>query len=151
MTSLENRTSWSPEDKEHRVLYTRNASEAFDEVVNRLSECVTAHHFGVIESIDLHAKMNAKGVAFGPRCTILEVCNPAQAKAVLEQNMSISTALPCRISVYEQDGGVVVSTARPTRILGLYDQSPAMREIAQGVEDTLIAIIDDTCDARSEP
>jgi uncharacterized protein (DUF302 family) len=31
--------------------------------------------------------------------------NPQQAKKVLERNKETSTALPCRISVYEEGGG----------------------------------------------
>jgi Domain of unknown function DUF302 len=37
------------------------------------------------------------------------VCNPHQTKKVLEANLEISTALPCRISVY-QEGEVVKDT-----------------------------------------
>jgi uncharacterized protein (DUF302 family) len=40
--------------------------------------------------------MAKKGVEFAHECLIFEVCQPQQAKKVLEQNMSVSTALPCR-------------------------------------------------------
>jgi uncharacterized protein (DUF302 family) len=36
-----------------------------------------------------------KGVEFARECLIFEVCQPQQAKKVLDENMSISTALPC--------------------------------------------------------
>jgi hypothetical protein len=32
------------------------------------------------------------------------VCQSKQAKKVLDENMSVSTALPCRISIYEEGG-----------------------------------------------
>ena len=46
--------------------------------------------------------MAKKRVEFGRECLIFEVCQPQQAKKVLEENMSISTVLPCRISLYEE-------------------------------------------------
>ena len=48
--------------------------------------------------------MAKKGVEFAHECLIFEVCQPQQAKKVLDENMSVSTALPCRISIYEEDG-----------------------------------------------
>jgi uncharacterized protein (DUF302 family) len=44
--------------------------------------------------------MKKKGVEFNDDCWIYEVCNPVQAKEVLAANGAVSTALPCRISVY---------------------------------------------------
>jgi len=35
---------------------------------------------------------------------VYEVCNPDIAKKVLETKGAISTALPCRISVYSEGG-----------------------------------------------
>jgi uncharacterized protein (DUF302 family) len=74
----------------------------------------------------------------------MEVCNPRKAKEVLEENMSISTALPCRISIYEEGGKVKVATIRPTMLLNLFD-SPELQAVAREVEDTLVRIIDAAC------
>jgi uncharacterized protein (DUF302 family) len=88
--------------------------------------------------------MGAKGVDFACECQVMEVCNPHKAKEVLEENMSISTALPCRISVYEEDSKVKVATIRPTMLLNLFD-SPELQAVAREVEDTLVRIIDTAC------
>ena len=69
-----------------------------------LEQAVARHKFGVLGVHDLKAKMAEKGVPFARECRIFEVCNPHQAKKVLETNLEISTALPCRISVYEEGG-----------------------------------------------
>jgi uncharacterized protein (DUF302 family) len=71
----------------------------------------------------------------------LEVCNPGKAKTVLEADMSISNALPCRISVYEDGGKIKVSTLKPTQLLGLFGR-PELDPVAQEVEATLVRIID---------
>ena len=81
------------------TLYEREAKGTVEEVVARLEEAVKANKFGVLGVINLKEKMEAKGVSFGRECVIVEACNPMQAKKVLEADMTISTALPCRVSV----------------------------------------------------
>ena len=74
------------------------------ELAADLEKAVVSHKFGILGVHDLKAKMAEKGVAFARECRIYEVCNPHQAKKVLEANLEISTALPCRISLYEEGG-----------------------------------------------
>ena len=72
------------------------------EVAGDLLEAIPPHQFGVMATHDLRKTMESKGVEFSRECLIFEVCNPHQAKRVLEAHMEISTALPCRISVYRE-------------------------------------------------
>ena len=127
------------------MLYTRTATGSVEQVTKRLSTSATANKLGVLGEHDLKERMAAKGVQFGPECRIIEVCNPTQAKNVLEANMAISTALPCRISVYEEGGAVKVSTLKPTAVLSLFG-NPELEEIAKEVEDAIIRIIDSACE-----
>ena len=129
------------------MLYTRETDGSVQDVLERLGQSIKEHHFGVLGQIDLKSKMADKGVPFDHECVILEVCNPKQAKKVLEQNLAVSTSLPCRISVYEQDGKVTVATVKPTVLLGMYEGSEALKPVAEDVEKTLIAIIDAACES----
>ncbi len=88
--------------------------------------------------------MADKGVQFGPQCRIIELCNPMQAKIVLESNMTISSALPCRVSVYQEEGKVKIVTLRPTLLLGIFG-NPDLEPVAKDVEDTMFRIIDAAC------
>lgn len=126
------------------MLHVQDATGSVSEVVARLEAAVTANKFGVLGVIDLKAKMAAKGVNLGPECRILEVCNPVQAKAVLDADMAISTVLPCRICVYEDKGKVKVATLKPTAVLGLFNK-PQLAPVAQAVEDALVRIINTAC------
>ena len=84
--------------------------------------------------------MAEKGVAFDRECRVFEVCNPQQAKKVLERSMEISTALPCRISVYEEGGTTRLATIKPTSLIDLFG-TPALKGVAAEVEATLVAIM----------
>jgi len=124
------------------MLYVKETKNTVEAAGKRLEEAVKAHKFGVIAVIDLKGKMAEKGVAFGNACKIYEVCNPMQAKRVLEKDMSIATALPCRIAVYEEKGKVKVATMLPTETLGLFSV-PELAPVAQEVEKEIKAMIDE--------
>jgi uncharacterized protein (DUF302 family) len=124
------------------MLYVKEAKGTVEAAGKRLEEAVKAHKFGVIGVIDLKGKMAEKGIVFGNACKIYEVCNPMQAKRVLEKEMSIATVLPCRIAVYEENGAVKVATMLPTEALGLFSV-PELGPVAEEVEREIKAMIDE--------
>ena len=105
-----------------------------------LQAAVKANHFGVMQVHNLQETMVKKGVEFAQECLIFEVCQPQQAKKVLDENMSVSTALPCRISIYEEGGKTILATLKPTTLLALFD-TPQLKSVAQEVEDTIVKIM----------
>ena len=115
--------------------------EAIDEALRAAAQ---RHQFGVLAMHDLKATMNSKGVAFDTPCRVYEICNPHQAKAVLEANSAVSTALPCRISVYGTAGGQhKIATIRPTALMKMFP-SPALEPVAAEVEREITAIMNET-------
>jgi uncharacterized protein (DUF302 family) len=132
-------------DRRFEMLYTKQVPGSVKDVLPRLEAAAKEHRFGVLGSIDLKARMTEKGVPFDRDCVILEVCNPEQARTVLEQNPAVSTALPCRISVYQDGDKVTVATVRPTALLKMYEGSESLAPVARQVEDTVVAIIDQAC------
>ncbi|HET8578047.1 MAG TPA: DUF302 domain-containing protein [Methylomirabilota bacterium] len=122
------------------MLHIVKSKKPLEQVAKDLEEAVTRHKFGVLGVHDLKATMAKKGVAFARECRIFEVCNPHQAKKVLETNLEISTALPCRISVYEEGGMTTLATIRPTTMIELY-AAPGLGGVAKEVEETLEAIM----------
>lgn len=126
----------------NEYVITRTSDQPLETVCQRLPDIAQKHKFGVLGTHDLKQKMESKGVPFGRECRVFEVCNPQQAQRVLTQAMEISTALPCRISVYEEAGRTVLATLKPTRLLTLFS-APAAGAIAQEVEDTMVQIMDE--------
>ena len=122
------------------MIFQVKAKKNLSDVARDLEAAVQRHKFGVMGVHDLKAKMQEKGVEFDRECLIFEVCNPHQAKKVLEKNAEISTALPCRISVYSEGDGVVLATIKPTAMLALY-QSAGLEPIAGEVEEAIVAIM----------
>ena len=122
------------------MLYQVKTRKAINDVARDLEATAQRHKFGVMATHDLKAKMKEKGVEFDRDCLIFEVCNPQQAKNVLEKNMEISTALPCRISVYGQGDEVVIATIKPTAMLALFGPA-GLESVAREVEEAISAIM----------
>jgi uncharacterized protein (DUF302 family) len=122
------------------MLVKLSADKTVSETATALQAAVQANHFGVMQIHNLKETMNKKGVEFARECLIFEVCQPQQAKKVLDQNMSVSTALPCRISIYEEGGRTILATLKPTTLLALFN-TPQLKEVAQEVEDTIVKIM----------
>lgn len=122
------------------MLVTIATGKTVNEAADALQAAVQAHHFGVLHVHNLKETMAKKGVDFGHECLIFEVCQPQQAKKVLEQNMGLSTGLPCRISVYEEGGKTVLATLKPTMLLGMLGV-PQLDAVAQEVEQAIVSMM----------
>ena len=124
----------------------RKTSTPLPEVCTRLPDCATKHQFGVLGVHDLKEKMLSKGVPFERECRVFEVCNPQQAQKILNGDITVSAALPCRISVYAEAGQTVLASIDPTALLGLFSPASAESEtISDEVRTSLLAIMDDVC------
>lgn len=127
------------------MLVKLSTGKTVSEAAVALQAAVQANHFGVMQVHNLKDTMTKKGVEFAHECLIFEVCQPQQAKKVLEQNMSVSTALPCRISIYEEGGKTILATLKPTILLAMFN-TPQLKGVAQEVEDTIVKIMQEAAD-----
>jgi uncharacterized protein (DUF302 family) len=124
------------------MLYTIESAKNIDEVGIALEEAIKKRKFGVLTVHDLKETLAKKGVELNKDCRIYEVCNPSQAKRVIEANAEISTALPCRISVFTDGEKTKLSTIKPTVMLSMYP-NPELKEIAEEVEEVILDAMDE--------
>ena len=124
------------------MLFKLSTNKTLGEATAALHAAVQANHFGVMQVHNLKETMTKKGVEFARECLIFEVCQPQQAKKVLDDNMSVSTALPCRISVYEENGKTILATLKPTALLAMFN-APQLEGAANEVEATIFKIMEE--------
>jgi uncharacterized protein (DUF302 family) len=114
------------------MLFELTSGRTLEEIDAALRESAARHSFGIIAVHDLKQKLAEKGVPLAMECRVYEVCNPRQAKAVLEVNGAISTALPCRISVYTDGPVRRIATLLPTALMQAFaagEAAAAAREV----------------------
>jgi uncharacterized protein (DUF302 family) len=122
------------------MLYEIESSKSLDQIGKDLEEAASRHKFGVLTVHDLQEKLREKGVEMDRQVRIFEVCNPQQAKEVLDADPSVSTALPCRIAVYSDGAGCKLATMRPTELMKAFSGS-GIDAVARQVEDSMVAIM----------
>ena len=76
------------------MLYEIDSTKTIDQVCQDLEKAVVEYKFGVMTVHNLKETMKKKGVDFEKECRIFEVCNPNQAKRVLETNRGSRKAPP---------------------------------------------------------
>jgi len=124
------------------MLYTVDTDKTPEQAGKDLEAAAGRHGFGVLAVHDLQASMAKRNIAFSKACRIYEVCQPEQAKRVLEADLSIATALPCRVAVYAGARGTTLAMIKPTVLLQLFGR-PELQATAADVERTMVAIMDE--------
>lgn len=125
------------------MYYIVETSKPFNQASANLESAVKRLGFGVLHVHDLGATLRSKGIAFSEECKIFEVCNPAQAAKVLSTDMRLNMALPCRISVYTEQGKTKIGLIKPMQMLSALSQDAALIEVAKEVEEKTIQMVDD--------
>lgn len=125
------------------MLMTYETTKSVEEVRKAIEEKAKANGFGVMSVHEVSNILESKGVPISYKCVIVEVCSPRHASQVLSKDPYISTAMPCRIAIFEENGKTVVSTMAPTTMFELFKR-PELEEIAKEVEELMKKIMEES-------
>jgi uncharacterized protein (DUF302 family) len=114
----------------------------FDEALAKVPEALKAEGFGVLTEIDVQATLKKKLDVDFRRYRILGACNPPFAHRALQHSLDVGMLLPCNVIVYETDDRrTVVSAVDPMQTMAAQGD-PAMRPLAEQVQQKLQRVID---------
>ncbi|MCM2272921.1 MAG: DUF302 domain-containing protein [candidate division Zixibacteria bacterium] len=119
--------------------YSVTTGKPFAEVVAAFERLVPENQFRILHTHDVQATLAQKSFQRGP-LKIIEVCNAGFAHKALQINMDVALFMPCRYTVYEQNGKTTVSLAWPSMISQMLPETE-FRAPAEDVEAKLIAIM----------
>ena len=125
---------------EKSMLITVRTRKSLGEVRQRFEEAAAENRFAVLGAHDVGERLRAKGLQFDRKFYVYEVCNPVAAKKVLDTNVRIGTALPCRVSIYTDGGEVVLETLKPTAMLAMFGE-PSLDATARDIESAIEAMM----------
>ncbi len=125
------------------MYYTVETPKSFEQAAADLDAAVKRHNFGVLHVHDLGTTLRSKGIDFAHQCKVFEVCSPQQAAKVLDIDMQLNMALPCRISVYAKGGKTHIGMIRPEQMLAQLSDDPRLNTIAAEVERATREMIDE--------
>ena len=122
------------------MFITLRSKKPIGEVRQRFEDASAARKFGVQGIHNVTATLQGKGLVFDRKLYIYEICNPGYAKKVLDTNVQIATALPCRVSIYVDGDDVVLETLKLTMLLPMFHE-PSLEGTAKEVETAITAIM----------
>ena len=122
--------------------YTAHLSGvSFEEARTRAIDALKQQGFGVLTEIDVKGTLKAKLDLDFRRYVILGACNPQLAHRALTTELGIGLLLPCNVCVWEEEGGSVVSIARPSAMFALVAHD-ALQPVAQEADERLRRALD---------
>jgi uncharacterized protein (DUF302 family) len=125
------------------MYYIVASKKSFNQAAIDLELAVAKNGFGVLYVHNLGATLRNKRIAFDDECKIFEVCNPIQAAKVLSTDMRLNMVLPCRISVFTEQGETKIGLIKPQEMLSSLSQDPALIKIGKEVEIKVIKMVDE--------
>lgn len=123
------------------MYYVVATEKSLEDAAAALEVAVKDHGFGVLHVHDLGSTLRGKGVDFPEQCKVFEVCNPHQAATVMATDMRLNMALPCRISVYTEQGKTQIGFIRPAPMLASLSQDESLTAVAEEVEAKIVAMV----------
>lgn len=121
--------------------YTEMSNKSVQEVVDTIQEKISNYKFGVLHIHNIKETLKSKGLEFENECQVLDVCNPMYAKKLLETDISLSIIMPCKISVYSEDGQTIISMNSIVQLVD--DVNPDLIEDAQEIQNILLDLIEE--------
>jgi len=119
------------------------SDKSFEDAARDLESAVVANQFGVLHIHDLAATLRSKGLKFEGECRVFEVCNPHQAERILSRDLRVNMALPCRISVYTDEGATKLGLIKPEEMLKPLSDNAEIASIATEVQATMLKMLDE--------
>ena len=114
---------------------------SFEDARSRITDALKQQGFGILTEIDVKTTLKAKLDLDFRRYVILGACNPQLAHQALEAELGIGLLLPCNVCVWEEDGGSVVSIARPDAMFEIV-KNGALQAVVKEADQRLRLALD---------
>ncbi|WLR52878.1 DUF302 domain-containing protein [Bacillus tianshenii] len=121
--------------------YTVETNKSIEQAVTDLEASLKEDKFGVLWDFNIQETLQKKGFEFDTPYRVLEVCNPKEAKRVLEENALVGYFLPCKIVVYAEGEKTKIGMPKPTELISMVGEEQ-LKAFAKDIEDRLIECID---------
>ena len=92
------------------MIYKTQTNYPINTVKTQLEEKAKTLGFGILGSYEFKKILQSKGFEIQRDITVYELCNPSAASDALDSLPEISVYLPCRLSIYEEDGVTTLAT-----------------------------------------
>ena len=123
------------------MIYKTTTQYPLATVKSQLEEHAKTVGFGVLGTYEFKNILKQKGYEIERDITVYELCNPVAAQSALDTLPEISVYLPCRLSVYEEDGKTVLATIGIEDMLGAVEVDDDFKKHMSEIFDKVRALM----------
>ena len=110
------------------MIYTTTTSTPIETIKLELETKANESGFGLLHSYAFKEILEGKGFPIEKDITVFELCNPSGAQQALIEIPAISAYLPCRLSLYQEDGVTIIATIGFEDILNAIGESERFKD-----------------------
>lgn len=121
--------------------YIEISNKSVKDVVEAIKIVAPKFGFGVQHIYDMKQTLQSKGKKLENECQIVDICNPNIAEKFLNEDISLSSILPCKIAVYTQDKETYITINSLVQLVD--DINPELVLTAQEAQEELLKIVDE--------
>ena len=123
------------------MIYKTETTYPLETVKAQLEEKAKQLGFGILGSYKFKKLLKERGFEITRDVTVYELCNPAAAHKALSTLPEISVYLPCKLSLYTQNGVTVLATIGIEDMLNAVDVDDALKAHLQEIFDNIRALM----------
>lgn len=125
------------------MYYIVESDKSFYEASVDLEEVVLRLGFSVLHIHDLGVTLRSKDIDYDEEAKVFEICSPRQTEKILAIDMRLNMALPCRISVFTENGATKIGLIRPLPMLAALSENSELIKVAREIEEKMIQMVDE--------
>lgn len=125
------------------MVYIVESDKSFYEASVDLEEVILRLGFSLLHVHDLGAALADKDSQFDEEAKVYEIASPRLVERLLAIDVRLSMALPCRITVYTEDGVTRIGMIRPSAQWSALSAETSVGRVARELEDKLIQLVDE--------
>jgi len=123
------------------MIYKTETTYPLETVKAQLEEKAKQLGFGILGSYEFKKLLKERGFEITRDVTVYELCNPAAAHKALSTLPEISVYLPCKLSLYTQNGVTVLATIGIEDMLNAVDVDDALKAHLQDIFNNIRALM----------
>lgn len=96
---------------------------------------------GILKEYNFNETLKEKGSTIKREISVFEIANPDTAQEALKLHPEFSVYLPCKISIYEENGRTVLSTIAIEDMFGSFDLDDLFKEHMGAVSNNMKKLV----------
>ena len=125
------------------MVYIVESDKSFYEACFDLEEVILRLGFSLLHGYELAAALGDKDSAFDEEAKVYAIDSQRLTERLLAIDVRLSLALPCRITVYTEDGVTRIGMIRPSIQFSALSPDAGLVRLARELEEKMIQVVDE--------